>query len=137
MIEKFIKPVFAQLKEGKTGFGEGPSKGGEGSEIYNPILSDRIKFLNGDTFIALLIKNLITLFLIIAAIATLFMLITGGVRWIVSAGDKNQLENARSQITHALIGLVLVFCSFAIIKIVGGFFGINLLEFDLSPLFLK
>jgi len=107
------------------------------SEIINPVISNQIKNLGGSEYLALLIKNLLTLFLIVTAVVALFMLIIGGIRWILSAGDKTQLENARSQITQTLIGLVIVFSAFAIIKLVGSFFGIELLEFDLGPLFLR
>lgn len=130
MIEKFIKPVYAVIDPD-------PVDRGVGSDIYNPILSPKIKALGGTEFFALLVKNLLTLFLIVAAVVALFMLVVGGIRWMLSAGDKAQLENARSQITQALIGLVIVFSAFAIIKLVGSFFGINLVEFDLSPLFLR
>lgn len=107
------------------------------SEITNPVISDQIRNLGGSDYLSLLVKNLLTLFLIITGVVALFMLIIGGLRWILSAGDKAQLEGARSQITQALIGLVIVFCSFAIIKLVGSFFGIELLTFDLGPLFLR
>lgn len=130
MIEKFIKPVYALIDPD-------PTDRGVGSDISNPVLSPKIKALGGGEFLALLVKNLLTLFLIVAGVVALFMLIIGGIRWILSSGDKAQLEQARSQVTHALIGLVLVFCSFAIIKLIGSFFGIELLTFDLSPLFLK
>jgi len=130
MIEKLIKPVLADNWWAEKG-------SNESNEIRNPVLSEKIRYLIGSEFIALLIKNILTLFLIVAGVVTFFMLLTGGIRWILSAGDKTQLENARSQITHALIGLVIVFGAFAIITLVGNFFGIQLLEFDLSPLFLR
>lgn len=130
MINKLIKPVYALIDPD-------PVNKGSGSDIYNPVLSPKIKALGGSEYLALLVKNVLTLFLIVTAVVALFMLIIGGIRWILSAGDKAQLENARSQITQALIGLVLVFSAFAIIKLVGSFFGIELLEFDLGPLFLK
>jgi cytochrome bd-type quinol oxidase subunit 2 len=130
MIEKFIKPVYALIDPD-------PVDRGVGSDIYNPVLSPKIKALGGSEYLALLVKNLLTLFLIITAVVALFMLIIGGIRWMTSSGDKAKMEGARSQITQALIGLVIVFCSFAIITLVGNFFGIQLLEFDLSPLFLR
>ncbi len=73
-----------------------------------------------------LIGGLITLALIVAAVVFFFMLVIGGVRWIISGGDKAQTEAARSQITAALIGLVIVFAAWAISQIIGTFFGITL-----------
>jgi hypothetical protein len=83
-----------------------------------------------------IISGLITLVLVIAAIVFFFMLIIGGLKWILSGGDKAQTESARNQITAALIGLVIVFGAFAIAQVVTALFGINI--FDLSlPSFLN
>lgn len=73
-----------------------------------------------------IISALINLALIVAAIVFFFMLVIGGIRWILSGGDKGQTEAARSQITAALIGLVIVFAAWAIGRILGTFFGINI-----------
>ena len=81
-----------------------------------------------------IISSLITLVLVVAGIAFFFMLVIGGVRWIVSGGDKGQTEAARSQITAALVGLVIVFSAWAIIGIISAVFGVNLLKIDLSLL---
>jgi len=69
----------------------------------------------------------ILLILIIAAVVFFFMLVIGGVRWITSGGDKAQTEAARGQITAALVGLVIIFAAWAIIQLVGIFFGFNVL----------
>lgn len=55
------------------------------------------------------------------------MLVTGGVRWITSGGDKAATEAARGQLTAALVGLVIVFSAWALVRIVGTFFGIDIL----------
>lgn len=81
---------------------------------------------------SVIISSLITLVLVVAGIAFFFMLVIGGVRWIVSGGDKGATEAARSQITAALVGLVIVFSAWAIIQIIGAVFGVNLLNIDLS-----
>ncbi len=73
-----------------------------------------------------LISALITGALIIAAIVFFFMLLVGGIRWITSGGDKAQTEAARSQITAALVGLVIVFAAWAIAQLIGTFFGISI-----------
>ena len=69
----------------------------------------------------------IVLILIIAAIVFFFILIIGGVRWITSGGDKAATEGARSQITSALVGLVIVFAAWAILQLIELFFGIDIL----------
>lgn len=70
----------------------------------------------------------IRLTLVVAAVIFFFVLVIGGIRWITSGGDKAQTEAARSQITAALVGLVIVFAAWAIVALVGNFFGIELLN---------
>src|SRR3990167_1270646 len=78
-----------------------------------------------------IISGLITLVLIVAALIFFFMLVIGGVKWIISGGDKAQTESARNQITAALIGLVVVFAAWAIISLVQTFFGISILSLNI------
>ena len=75
-----------------------------------------------------IVEALVTFVLIIAALAFFFWLVLGGIKWITSGGDKAQTEAARNQITAALIGLVIVFSSWALIQILGTFFGVDLLN---------
>lgn len=77
------------------------------------------------------ISALIRLVLIIAAVVFFFILVIGGIRWIMSGGDKANTEAARSQITAALVGLVIVFSAWAILELIRIFFGIDLLQFQI------
>jgi len=74
-----------------------------------------------------IISALISLIIVIAAIAFFFILIIGGIRWIMSGGDKANTEAARNQITAALVGLVIVFAAWAILQLIDAFFGTNIL----------
>ncbi len=120
-----MKKVFAQLIE--------PNGGGGGeTEITNPALSE--KLLNilkgpkpGETFLGMFLTNIITLFLIVAALAAFFLLIIGGIQWMLSGGDKAATEAARGRITAAVIGLILVFASWSIILLIEKFLGITIL----------
>ena len=79
-----------------------------------------------------IISALVVLILVVAALVFFFMLVIGGIRYITSGGDKAQTENARSQITAALIGLVIVFSAWAIINLVKLFFGIDILQLNIQ-----
>lgn len=70
----------------------------------------------------------------IAVIIALFFLVYGGIKWILSGGDKAGVEGARNMIVAAIVGLVIVFLSFLVLNIVGGLFGISLTEFTLPSL---
>ncbi|MBI4099630.1 hypothetical protein HY440_01340 [Candidatus Microgenomates bacterium] len=76
----------------------------------------------GDNIVSFLVS--VALFLDIAL--SLIFLLFGGVRWIVSGGEKESLAKAKSTITYALIGLVLGIGSFLIIGAVSQIFQINL-----------
>ena len=78
-----------------------------------------------------LVSGFVKLLLILAGLAFFFILVIGGVKWILSGGDKAHTEGARNQITAALVGLVIVFSAWAIIQLISTFFGINILELTL------
>lgn len=84
-----------------------------------------------DLTVSGIVSGAIRLVLIVAAIVFFFILVVGGIRWIVSGGDKAQTEGARNQITAALVGLVIVFAAWAIIKLIQTFFGIDILQLSL------
>jgi len=45
-------------------------------------------------------------------------LIYGGIKWILSGGDKQAVESARNHIVAAIVGLVIVAGAFVIIGVV-------------------
>lgn len=73
----------------------------------------------------------VTFAFIVAGLVFFFMLVIGGIRWIMSGGDKGQTEAARNQITAALVGLVIVFAAWAISNLIGQFFGVGVFNFTL------
>ncbi len=74
-----------------------------------------------------IISGAISLVLIVVALVFFFILIIGGLKWITSGGDEKKVAAARAQITNALIGLVIVFAAWAIMKLIGVVFGIDIL----------
>lgn len=79
-----------------------------------------------------LISNAISLLMIIAAIATFFYLVWGGLEWITSGGEKAGTESAKNKITNAFIGLIIVFSAWAIMNVFEKFFGICILGCDIK-----
>jgi hypothetical protein len=75
--------------------------------------------------IANIISGVIGFMTIGAAIWFIFMFLVGGYTWMTSFGDKHRLEEARDRIVNALIGLVIVVAGWAILALVGQFFGID------------
>ena len=71
------------------------------------------------------ITKIITIAFVIATILALAFLIFGGIRWIISGGEKEKVEEARKAIVAALVGLVLVFLSYFILRLVFTVIGIE------------
>ncbi|MDP3955104.1 MAG: hypothetical protein Q8Q15_01945 [bacterium] len=85
------------------------------------------------TDIGKLISAIIGFVFIIAAILFFFMLVLGGIQWMISGGDKQATEQARGRITAALIGLIIVFAAWAITKLIEQFLGIDILGKSITP----
>lgn len=75
-----------------------------------------------------IISGAISLVMLVVALVFFFILIWGGLKWVMSEGDQKAVEAARAQITNALIGLAIVFAAFAIMKLIETIFGISLLS---------
>lgn len=65
-----------------------------------------------------LFQNIISAAFLFVGTVALFMIIYGGIRFIISRGDQKQIEGAKSILTWGIIGLVLVLFSFFIIRII-------------------
>ncbi len=76
-----------------------------------------------------IIHVLVELILIIAIFLALYFIGRGGLDMITSGGEKEKLKSGRERVVYAAIGLMVIFISFAMINVVGAFFGFNLLPF--------
>lgn len=106
----------------------------EGSSLRNPILGEGLQGLSGIDFFNKLLPAAVGLGFVIGVVVFFFMLMIGAIQWITSGGDKANIEGARSKVSHALIGLVILFSILAIVKLLEVFFGINILTIDIGPL---
>lgn len=59
------------------------------------------------------------LLFVIGAIAVV-MLIIGGIRYVVSAGDQNAVTSAKNTILYAIIGIIVAFLAYAAVNFVTG-----------------
>ncbi|HLD91828.1 MAG TPA: hypothetical protein VI795_00365 [Patescibacteria group bacterium] len=111
------------------------------SDIKNPLIKGVLQNLfeapDASILLSAILPKIIGLLMVFGVVAFLFMLIWGAVSWILSGGDKAHVESARARITSALTGLVLMFSTFAIIKLIETFFGIDILSIDIGPLVIQ
>jgi len=73
-----------------------------------------------------LIQGVIILIVVLAVVIALIYLLYGGIKWIMSKGEKTEVESARNHITAAITGLIVVFLAIFIIFLVATIFNINL-----------
>ena len=85
----------------------------------------------GVTNISTLINSGFQLAILVAIIFVFAMLIWGGYGWLTAGGDKGKVEEARTRITNALIGMAIVASAFALITIVGKFFGVSVTDIEI------
>ena len=78
-----------------------------------------------------LLSSGIQVAMIVASILTFAFLVWGGIQWILSGGDKTQTQAARDRITMALVGLGIVAAAWALMKVIGFFFGVDVFQFSI------
>lgn len=84
------------------------------------------------TDIGVLISRVISVAFIVAGIMTFGFLVYGGMTWLTAGGDKGNTEKARSVITNAVVGLAIIAASWALMKLISYFFGVDVFEGNIN-----
>jgi cbb3-type cytochrome oxidase subunit 3 len=74
------------------------------------------------------VRGLIRIAFLIGGVGVLFFFAIGGIRWIFSGGDKQQIDQAKSMITAALVGFVILALSYLALLIIGTFFKVPIVQ---------
>lgn len=72
-----------------------------------------------------LFNAVLNIVLLIAALLVFGFLIMGGIEWVTSGGDKGKTESARNKLTAAIIGLIIIAASYALVTLAVQFLGFN------------
>lgn len=76
----------------------------------------------GEAELGNIVTGVINILLYIVGVATVVMLIVGGLRYITSNGDAQAASSARNTIVYAVIGLIMAISAYAIVNyVIGGF----------------
>ena len=67
-----------------------------------------------------LFTTIVNVLLFVIGAISVIMLIIGGIRYTISAGDSTSVTAAKNTIMYAIIGLVIAFLAFAIVNFVLG-----------------
>jgi hypothetical protein len=71
----------------------------------------------------------VALLLVLSTVLAIFYIAKGGFSFIMSSGDDEKIKAAVHTIRYSIVGLVVIFLSILIIKIIGAVFGFNLLSY--------
>lgn len=92
--------------------GEGGARGAPAPTLPNP--------LGGTTDIRTIIGRVINAALGISGSIALLMFVWGGLQWLTSGGSPERIQKGKNTIVWAVLGLVLIFGSYAILNFVLG-----------------
>ena len=104
------------------------------AQIYNPVLQDVLggQGKSGGEALAELMARLFRTAVVIGGLALLLYLAWGGLSWITAGGDKNKLEEAKTRITNAIMGMAILTATIAIAMFLQFTFGFDLLAPSLN-----
>lgn len=69
-----------------------------------------------DADLSVILENIIIGFLQLVALIGIIYLVYGGIRYVISAGNESDAEEAKGTITYAIWGLFLVAAAYAIVR---------------------
>lgn len=107
------------------------------AKISNPALSGDLGSGNPADVLGRFLSSWWGVAYVAGGIIFLLYLMWGGIEWAIAGSNKDRIENAKNKISNALIGLLLIAASYALIKLVGFVLGIDILDaltFDLEKL---
>ena len=104
--------------------------------IYNPITDKDPKTVisNAPHLFSQFIQGAITIFFILGILYFFFYLFASGFALMSSSGDEKRAAQAKTQLTNAFVGLVIIFSVYAIVSLIEVIFSINLLSPSLPQL---
>ena len=70
--------------------------------------------------------NIVVAIVVLAVVIALLYLLYGGLKWITSRGDKEQVEAARNHIIAAIVGLIVIFLAIFIVSLLLSLLGLKL-----------
>lgn len=66
--------------------------------------------------------------IVIGALLLIMYLVWGAITWITAGGDKQRVEQARNQLTHAVIGFAILAGTVALVTFIGAALKIDFLR---------
>jgi hypothetical protein len=99
------------------------------AQITNPVLPAGLgsgDVNKGGTYLGKLISSLVGALFLAGFLLAFMQLMISAIGWITAGGDKQALEKARTGIINALMGLIIIAATYAIMTLVAKFFGMDI-----------
>ena len=96
--------------------------------ICNPVLKNCVSSTNPTQYTNNVLSAVISLFFIVGIIYFMWHIVFAGYHFIGTEGDPKKYETAKNELTYSVLGLIVIFSIFAILKFVGVVLGISGLE---------
>ena len=64
------------------------------------------------------IKSIVNILLFVVGAISVIVIVIGGIRYVTSAGDSNQISGAKNTILYAVVGVVIALMAYAIVNFV-------------------
>jgi len=97
-------------------------------QLENPVIDKALRNESGINFFNRVVPFFFQWLIVIGVGFFVVQFLLGGFKWINSQGKSDKVEEAQKQLTNALIGILILFSVFAIVKIIGIAFGLNNLQ---------
>lgn len=108
------------------------------AQIQNDVIDSSIGNVQNFSTPSIVVERYVGLFvkllLIGGSVALIFMLLIGSFEYITAGGDKERTGNASKRITNALVGLTILFATFAVTALINTIFKIDLLNLTLPKI---
>ncbi len=99
------------------------------AQITNPVIIPELGSGDqGNLALAILMARLFRTVLVMGGIALLLYLAWGGLSWITAGADKGKLENSKTRIQNALMGMAILAGTIAVAIFLQWTFGFDLLN---------
>ncbi len=72
----------------------------------------------GEGSFRVLILNVVNFFLLFLGLIAVIMIIYGGVTYVTAAGNQESIDKAKKIIMYAIVGIIIVLISFALVRTV-------------------
>lgn len=80
------------------------------------------------TQLSSILSTIVTTLSVVGGLAFVIFFTLGGLKWLTAGGDKTKVQEAQTQMTQGVIGLVAIVAGLFVVGIVGGVLGIDFLN---------